>query len=321
MLTPVSASSPMAMDDCMDISPLPHKAPFAKASPPRRSPSSDDDMMMCSSPPVAAEPVRRNRHEYDFLDAPLKTPIDIVCSRKKSGSSSRPSLSRQRQSSSGGIAKTSSLFDCTPPSRTIPALFGNAQSVTAGDLDEMFQSSPQSDRRGGSSPDMFGTPVPRMKPLQQKSFDGSPLSQMTRKPFPRPKAKVRRTLSMFENAQEVVDGDKEELPASILNSPANGAAPGENNVLPCFQSKDDTLRRIEKNVLLDVLAGHYNDRYEQIYVVDCRFEYEYQGGHVAGAINVNTAEQLHEQFFKEPKQGRVLIIFHCEYSAHRAPRM
>ncbi|PWW78646.1 hypothetical protein C7212DRAFT_166508, partial [Tuber magnatum] len=34
-----------------------------------------------------------------------------------------------------------------------------------------------------------------------------------------------------------------------------------------------------------------------------------------------STENLEKLFFNKPKTERVLIIFHCEYSAHRTPRM
>jgi hypothetical protein len=55
--------------------------------------------------------------------------------------------------------------------------------------------------------------------------------------------------------------------------------------------------------------------------VDCRFPYEYEGGHIAGAVNVNTWDALETYFLESPKQGKTVVIFHCEYSAHRAPRL
>ena len=56
-------------------------------------------------------------------------------------------------------------------------------------------------------------------------------------------------------------------------------------------------------------------------VIDCRFEYEYDGGHIEGAVNHNDKELLASQLFQTPMPGRTLLVFHCEYSAHRAPLM
>ena len=41
-----------------------------------------------------------------------------------------------------------------------------------------------------------------------------------------------------------------------------------------------------------LLAGAYNDRIASYQVIDCRFDYEYTGGHIRGAVNVNTTGSL-----------------------------
>lgn len=124
---------------------------------------------------------------------------------------------------------------------------------------------------------------------------------------------------MFEKPKDVMQRD---VPgqASIDLSPVK-SSPGESSILPCFSSKDDTLRRIDKATLCKVMDGEYKGKYDELMVVDCRFEYEYEGGHISGAVNVNSTESLEKIFFHIPRTEKLLIIFHCEFSAHRAPRM
>ncbi|KYK58557.1 hypothetical protein DCS_05574 [Drechmeria coniospora] len=94
-------------------------------------------------------------------------------------------------------------------------------------------------------------------------------------------------------------------------------------VLPHFLPEDptDTIPRISRETFLDILDGKYTDKFDQRMVVDCRFEYEYEGGHIEGAVNHNDKELLGSQLFQTPMSGKTLLIFHCEYSAHRAPLM
>ena len=60
-------------------------------------------------------------------------------------------------------------------------------------------------------------------------------------------------------------------------------------------------------------------------VIDCRFDYEHQGGQISGAINLNTKDAVHEYFFGDSQRikqfmlDRTIIIFHCEFSQRRAP--
>lgn len=91
--------------------------------------------------------------------------------------------------------------------------------------------------------------------------------------------------------------------------------------LPHFNSDEESLPRITKDTMVEVLDGKYGQCYDRSIVVDCRFEYEYDGGHIEGAININDKEQLANQLFEAPTTNKTLLIFHCEYSAHRAPIM
>jgi rhodanese-related sulfurtransferase len=82
-----------------------------------------------------------------------------------------------------------------------------------------------------------------------------------------------------------------------------------------------------------------NCLYEAVHIIDCRFPYEYIGGHIRGAVNVNTYAQLQSLFFVKPDNAvnpstdqviplctpqlqsvRTLIIFHCEFSKSRGPK-
>ncbi|KAF9106721.1 cell division cycle- protein [Mortierella sp. AM989] len=96
-------------------------------------------------------------------------------------------------------------------------------------------------------------------------------------------------------------------------------------VLPCvsFVSKpDDTTKRITPQTVVDVLDGKYKGKFDLLYIVDCRFPYEFEGGHIKSAVNVNTTDEL-EELLLQPAitDKRVLLIFHCEFSCERGPRM
>lgn len=93
--------------------------------------------------------------------------------------------------------------------------------------------------------------------------------------------------------------------------------------LPHFMppNEPDSLPRISDTTLINVLNGDYNNVYDKTVVIDCRFEYEYEGGHIEGALNFCDKEQLAEELFKLTTAPNTLLIFHCEYSAHRAPLM
>jgi M-phase inducer tyrosine phosphatase len=71
----------------------------------------------------------------------------------------------------------------------------------------------------------------------------------------------------------------------------------------------------------NVLDNAFQDKYDSLYVVDCRFAYEYQGGHVKNALNFESVKKLYEFFFETNIRQNALIIFHCEFSQKRGPEV
>lgn len=90
-------------------------------------------------------------------------------------------------------------------------------------------------------------------------------------------------------------------------------------ILPWFD-KGDEVQRISKNTMVEVMNGKWKEFYDALYIIDCRFSYEYEGGHLPNAININTPSSLNKLFFEVPAQ-RAVVIFHCEYSRDRGPTM
>lgn len=127
---------------------------------------------------------------------------------------------------------------------------------------------------------------------------------------------------MFENTGDVIK-PKEDLNVPVtLQSVMDVEEPAEL-VLPHFfpEEQNDSIPRISRSTFLEILDGKYNEHYGNKLIIDCRFEYEYDGGHVDGAINYNDKELLASHLFQSPLEGRTLLLFHCEYSVHRAPLM
>ncbi|KAF8943967.1 cell division cycle- protein [Haplosporangium gracile] len=85
---------------------------------------------------------------------------------------------------------------------------------------------------------------------------------------------------------------------------------------------DDTTQRVSPKTVVDVLEGKYKDQYDLLHIIDCRFPYEFEGGHIKSAVNINTTDEL-DKLLLQPAttDRRVLLIFHCEFSSKRAPRL
>lgn len=76
---------------------------------------------------------------------------------------------------------------------------------------------------------------------------------------------------------------------------------------------------------VSALLGMQSHRYR---LVDCRFGYEYEGGHVRGAENFGSRQDivgLIEDIEREPggagRESDLVIVFYCEYSSIRAPKL
>jgi M-phase inducer tyrosine phosphatase len=80
------------------------------------------------------------------------------------------------------------------------------------------------------------------------------------------------------------------------------------------------VKRISPQTLVRLEAGEFSQFFDEHYVIDCRFDYEYKGGHIKDAININTKKALTDMFYLQPSTRRVCVVFHCEFSSQRAPR-
>ncbi|KNE64367.1 hypothetical protein AMAG_09393 [Allomyces macrogynus ATCC 38327] len=106
-----------------------------------------------------------------------------------------------------------------------------------------------------------------------------------------------------------------------LLAPRPSPKPAGPHLLPSKPGKSDSIRRITPETLVNVLerrvAGVTDYK-----VIDCRFPFEYEGGHIQTAININRFEVLDAMFTKNPTpMHSTVLIFHCEFSSHRAPAM
>ncbi|KAL6075307.1 M-phase inducer phosphatase 1 [Balamuthia mandrillaris] len=93
-----------------------------------------------------------------------------------------------------------------------------------------------------------------------------------------------------------------------------------NGELPIIQHSQ--YNSIEPATLHRLLDGDLKHLFREVYVVDCRYPYEYEGGHIKGAVNLHTPEQIESMFMGGcTKQGKfIAIVFHCEFSSIRGPQ-
>ncbi|KAJ7694203.1 hypothetical protein B0H17DRAFT_1159248 [Mycena rosella] len=119
--------------------------------------------------------------------------------------------------------------------------------------------------------------------------------------------------------------------AKFLSAGIPGFGDNESGgkLLPCHRVTDDGLMRIDPQTLNNLLDGHYSD-HADYHVIDCRFDYEFNGGHIKGAVNLNAPGDVEDFLLrtslKKPKPSvsgdparKTILVFHCEFSVKRAP--
>ncbi|XP_069098553.1 M-phase inducer phosphatase 1-A-like [Pleurodeles waltl] len=96
--------------------------------------------------------------------------------------------------------------------------------------------------------------------------------------------------------------------------------------LPVEAGKHQDLKYISSETAALLLRGKYSKVVEEYVLVDCRYPYEYTGGHIKGALNLYREEHLLKTFLHDPQsrlsvQRRIILIFHCEFSSERGPKL
>ena len=96
-----------------------------------------------------------------------------------------------------------------------------------------------------------------------------------------------------------------------------------NTKLP-VSKKADSCNFISKDTLVQLMAGKFQDEFDHYVVVDCRYLYEFRGGHIKDAISIIPMERdirLNELFLNNvlPHGDRIAVVFHCEFSSKRGP--
>ena len=91
------------------------------------------------------------------------------------------------------------------------------------------------------------------------------------------------------------------------------------HVLPTCGSTNG-IPRISPATLHGLLKGHFDAHFTNLYVIDCRYDYEFEYGHISGALHAPTPHAVRDWFFPDIDQNAILV-FHCELSHDRGPRL
>ncbi|ESO10746.1 hypothetical protein HELRODRAFT_122766, partial [Helobdella robusta] len=132
--------------------------------------------------------------------------------------------------------------------------------------------------------------------------------------------KFRKCHSKVETVKKYLDEEDEN--ANLI---ADFSAP---YILPLIEGgKQSDLKAISHDTLSDVLLGKYDDCMNSFTIIDCRYPYEYNGGHIIGAKNFYTKDSIFNEFISSninlssTNKEKNILIFYCEFSSERGPKM
>nr|XP_015858519.2 M-phase inducer phosphatase 2 isoform X2 [Peromyscus maniculatus bairdii] len=131
-----------------------------------------------------------------------------------------------------------------------------------------------------------------------------------------PKARVFRSKSLCHEIESILDSDHRGLIGDYSKA----------FLLQTVDGKHQDLKYISPETMVALLTGKFSNIVEKFVIVDCRYPYEYEGGHIKNAVNLPLERDAETFLLQRPitpcsLDKRVILIFHCEFSSERGPRM
>ncbi|NWZ48718.1 MPIP1 phosphatase, partial [Haliaeetus albicilla] len=127
--------------------------------------------------------------------------------------------------------------------------------------------------------------------------------------------KMVKTQSSTAEIESILDSDQRDLIGDF----------SKGYLFHTVDGKHQDLKYIDSEMIVSVLTGKFASFIKECVIIDCRYPYEYEGGHIKGAVNLHMEEDVEDYLLKKPIQPsenkRVIIVFHCEFSSERGPRM
>ncbi|XP_048366906.1 M-phase inducer phosphatase 1 [Sphaerodactylus townsendi] len=126
---------------------------------------------------------------------------------------------------------------------------------------------------------------------------------------------VAEPLSSSTEIESILDNDQRDLIGDF----------SRGYLFHTVDGKHQDLKYIDPEMIVAVLNGSFARFIKECVIIDCRYPYEYEGGHIKGAVNLHMEEDVEEFLLKKPivssDNKRVIVVFHCEFSSERGPRM
>ncbi|XP_072513430.1 cell division cycle 25 homolog d [Salminus brasiliensis] len=174
------------------------------------------------------------------------------------------------------------------------------------------------------------------------------------------------SVALFQRLRSRRKSAHRHIPTSAITDQRLIGDFSKRHVLPVEHVGHQELHCVSAQTVSGLIRGQFSSVVEDFLIIDCRYPYEYQGGHIKGAVNLYTEAQIRQAFLQsftafqtspeaqrdppnpggasavgmqgmssggtqapaaagEVKDGgsspRKLIVFHCEFSSERGPRL
>ncbi|XP_067148203.1 M-phase inducer phosphatase 1 [Apteryx mantelli] len=173
----------------------------------------------------------------------------------------------------------------------------------------------------GSSSLLSGVGRTTQKRMERSQEENSPGKSKKRRSLPgtlsedSTSSKIVRTQSSSAEIESILDSDQRDLIGDF----------SKGYLFHTVDGKHQDLKYIDSEMIVSVLTGKFASFIKECVIIDCRYPYEYEGGHIKGAVNLHMEEDVEDYLLKKPilpsENKRVIIVFHCEFSSERGPRM
>ncbi|XP_012996230.1 M-phase inducer phosphatase 1 isoform X3 [Cavia porcellus] len=130
---------------------------------------------------------------------------------------------------------------------------------------------------------------------------------------------LRHSLALVPSPKGTIENILDSDPRDLIGDFSKGY------LFHTVAGKHQDLKYISPEIMASVLNGKFASLIKEFVIIDCRYPYEYEGGHIKGAVNLHMEEEVEDFLLKKPivptDGRRVIVVFHCEFSSERGPRM
>ncbi|KAL3687189.1 hypothetical protein R1sor_013498 [Riccia sorocarpa] len=82
------------------------------------------------------------------------------------------------------------------------------------------------------------------------------------------------------------------------------------------------LPSISVDIMKQIMSGERDFPNDSVVIIDSRHQFEYNGGHIKGALHLQDPKGIEEFYTENMENGKeIAVIFHCEFSSARAPKL